>query len=754
MSDDTKPQDLLYIDPAAASQPPTNFRWPKIALGVACVTLLGIIATQIPFITFMPSPRDLIPPAGTYEVTIHRDTWGVPHLYGKTDAAAAYGLAYAHAEDDFKTIQETFYLTRGRLAELQGPEAAPFDYLVKLFRFQEIVAEKYEKDLSPEVRALCEAYAAGYNHYAALHPDEVIPGILPATGQDVVTGFVLKTPFFFGLDNEMNRLFNTERQRSVSQKEDGVAFRNSLTADLPTGSNTFAIAPSRTPDGKTHLAINSHQPWTGPVAWYEARLHSEEGWDLVGGVFPGTPLVLHGHNRDLGWAHTVNSPDLVDVYVLEMNPENPDQYKFDGEWKDLEKSVVPLVVNLYGGFKWKATQEALYSVHGPVVRRPHGVYAIRYAGYGDIRQVEQWYRMGKSRDLAEFDGAMAMQAIPSFNVGYADKSGHIMYRYNALLPERAPGYDYRQYLPGDVSETLWESYLPFEQLPVIKDPAAGYIANANGTPFRATEPSEDLKPENFPTTAGIEPIEELTNRQIRLLELLAADESITEEEFYAYKYDVAYPRNSKVTEVLEEVFNATDVTDPLLLEAIDVLRAWDYRCNPENTSAALACLFLKDTAGPRIKGNSGAPVLEHLLEKATQLKAAFGRLDVPWQDVNRLVRGDVNVGMGGGPDVLHAVYGQWNGSFLEGQAGDCYVLMATWDADGKVHSRSIHQFGSASTRPESPHYADQVPLFVARETKPVWFYEADLKANLEKSYEPGYEPRLIEGSAPKMEDYR
>ncbi len=752
MSED-KPVEILYPTPAPEA-PTTKFRWGHIILGLLSITFISIIGTQIPYITFMPTANSLIPPTGKYEVTINRDTYGVPYIYGKTDAAAAYGLAYAHAEDDFSTIQEALYLTRGRLAELEGAGAAPFDYLVKLFRFQEIVAEKYETDLSPEVRALCEAYADGYNHYAALHPEEVIPGILPATGQDIVTGFVLKTPFFFGLDNEVSRLYEGERKREVSQKGAKTAFHNLLTNDLPTGSNTFAIAPSRTPDGKTHLAINSHQPWTGAVAWYEARLKSEEGWDIVGGVFPGTPLILHGHNRDLGWAHTVNSPDLVDVYVLEMNPDNPDEYKYDGEWKTLEKATIPIVVNLFDGFKWKANQEGLYSVHGPVIRRPHGVYAIRYAGYGDIRQVEQWFRMGKSKNLAEFDDAMAMQAVPSFNVGYADKEGNIMYRYNALLPLRTPGYDYEQYLPGDISETLWDSYLPFDQLPTVVNPASGFIANANGTPYRTTAGPENPRAEDYSPSDGIEPFDDITNRQIRLLELLSADDTITEDEFFAYKFDIAYPKDSKVTEVLEEVFNAPEPTDPLLQEAVALLKKWDYRCNVENTSAALACMFLKETAGPRIKGKPGAPVMEYLLQTAKQLESSFGRLDVPWGDVNRLVRGEVNVALSGGPDVLHAVYGAWNGKFLEGQAGDCYVLMATWDADGTVHSRSIHQFGSASTRPDSPHYADQVPLFVNRETKPVWFEDAALQEHLENSYAPGYEPRVIEGSAPKMEDYR
>lgn len=731
-----------------------KFRWTQIIIGLLSLAIIAIVCTQLPYIRFNPTTRSLLPPKGKYDVKILRDTWGVPHIYGKTDADCAYGLAYAHAEDDFATIQETMYLARGKLAMLQGEEAAPFDYLVKLFRFQELVEEKYETDLSPEVRGVCEAYAAGYNHYAALHPEEVTPGILPVTGKDIVTGFVLKTPFFFGLDDAIEALYTERRVQKVSPNEQELSALPDVLADgLPTGSNTFAIAPGRTPDGKTHLAINSHQPWTGPVAWYEARLKSEEGLDIVGGVFPGVPVILHGHNRDLGWAHTVNKPDLVDLYLLEMNPNNPDEYKYDGEWKRLDKDRVPIVVNIFDGFMWRANQEVLYSIHGPVIRRPHGVYAIRYAGYGDIRQVEQWFRMGKSKNLAEFDAAMAMQAIPSFNVGYADKEGNILYRYNALLPLRNPGHDYTGYLPGNVSETLWNKYLPFDQLPVVKNPASGFVVNGNGTPFRATAGEDNPKQEAFAAEFGIEPFNDISNRQLRLLELLGADDSITEEEVYQYKYDQAYSRDGKAADVLNEVLEASEPEAPLLKEAVAVLRKWDFNTNPENTSAALAVLFLRNDSGDGLKGRTGPRAMELLKERAAQLKEAFGRLDPPWSEVNRLVRGEVDLGLGGAPDVLNAVYGEWVNGRFEGRAGDCYVLMATWDANGKVHSRSIHQFGTASTRPDSPHYADQAPLFVKRETKPVWLDEADLRANLKKEYAPGYEPRVIEGSAPKMEDY-
>jgi acyl-homoserine lactone acylase PvdQ len=205
--------------------------------------------------------------------------------------------------------------------------------------------------------------------------------------------------------------------------------------------------------------------------------------------------------------------------------------------------------------------------------------------------------------------------------------------------------------------------------------------------------------------------------------------------------------------VLKEILEAREPEDPLLKEAVAVLRAWDFNTNPENTSAALAVLFLRNDSGDGLKGRTGPTAMELLKERATQLKEAFGRIDPPWSEVNRLVRGNVDLGLGGAPDVLNAVYGEWVNGRFEGRAGDCYVLMATWDADGNVHSRSIHQFGSASTRPESPHYSDQAPLFVKRETKPIWLDEAELRANLEAEYAPGEEPKKGPENMWKMEGY-
>ncbi|MBI1320442.1 MAG: acylase [Candidatus Hydrogenedens sp.] len=703
----------------------------------------------------MPPDSVLIPPDGKYDVEILRDEWGVPHVYGKTDADCAYGVAYAQCEDDYTTLEQGLFLARGKLTSLEGRSAVPLDYMVKMFRFREILDAKYETDLPADVRAIVEAYADGCNHFAALHPDKVAdPSLLPTTGKDIVLGFMVKSPMFFGMDREARRLFegnplevSEKHASSASEAGDTMAALpyealrgpGLVTGDTEIGSNTLAVAPSRTPDGKTHLAINSHQPYSGPVAWYEVRIHSEEGWDMEGGVFPGTPVILHGHNPNLGWAHTVNSPDLVDIYKLEMNPENKNQYKFDGEWRDLEVKQLTIDFPLWGSIKIPVKREALYSVHGPAIRMGDDVYAIRYAGYGDIGQVEQWYRMNKATNKAEFLKALELQQIASFNIGYADKEGNIAYIYNAKFPKRAEGYDWEKYLPGNTSETLWTEYLPFSADPQVHNPESGYIYNCNGTPFLASAEADNLNPDDFSKTLGIETDQK--NRGYRAFEQLDADDSITTEEFYQYKYDIAYSEKSDAMQLGQKLAELDAGGDPLIEKAQELIRSWDRVCSVDSTATAIVVLTLEPVVRGMV-GKDDESLKKQLKLSAERLMQHYGTLEVPWGKINRLVRGDKNVALDGGPDILHAVYGMWNDEkgILEAVAGDCFIVMVEWDKDGNCSSRSIHQFGSATMDETSPHYADQVERFAAKDPKVVRMDRADLEQHLTAKYRPG-EPR-------------
>ena len=686
-----------------------------VALSLALVIIADRMAQPA-----APDTAPFIAKAPQYDVRIRRDSWGVPHILGKTDGDVAFGLAFAHSEDDFATIQDVALATRGRLAASVGPKGAVTDYLVHLFRVWETIDARYEKDLPADVRRIAEAYADGVNYYAALHPQKVKPGLLPLTGKDVVAGFVFKTPFFYGLDSMLRKL-------------------NADTGGKPLpeiGSNGLVIGPQRSADGATRLLVNSHQPYAGPVAWYEVVLQSAEGWHVAGGLFPGSPVMLHGHNEHLGWANTVNRPDLTDIYRLTINPKNANQYLLDGKWRDFEKSDAAIRVKLFGPLYWTFHRDDLFAAQGPVFKTDHGVFAIRYAGMNEVRQLMQYFRLNKARDLNEWKDAMRLEALPSINYLYADEKGNIGYVYNGEFPVRREGINWQGFIPGDRSDLIWHAYLPFEKIPQLWNPKSDFVFNSNNTPFQATAPEDDLKPSDFSPTLGIQT--NMTNRAMRALETFGADTSITADEFRTYKFDLSYSVHSDIMRMIAQILKTDSGGDPDLKQAQSILRNWNRQTDIHNRGTALAVLMAVRTASDEPYGPWRKKPLDALKEAIALLKTHFGRLDPEWGQVNRFRRGKLDLPVDGGPDVYRAVYGvQQDDGTLTAIDGDTFIMFVTWDKNGKLSSQSIHQFGSATLDETSPHYADQTPLFVAKRLKPVWFTEAELKGHIEADYRPG-----------------
>jgi penicillin amidase/acyl-homoserine-lactone acylase len=370
-----------------------------------------------------------------------------------------------------------------------------------------------------------------------------------------------------------------------------------------------------------------------------------------------------------------------------------------------------------------------------VLRTPRGTFALRIAGTGEVRQLEQWYRMNRARDLGEWRAALRMGALPMFNTVYADADGHVGYFYLASLPMRASGPDWAGELPGDTASLVWDRTVPPDRLPAVIDPPSGFVQSCNNTPFQATAGAGNPDPAAYAGTPGIET--HMTNRALRALELLGGDASITDAEFEAYKYDVTYAESSEVARAWHRLSAAQDGGDPLLRDALGIVRGWDRRAAPDSPAAALVLLALEP--GHRNEPlPDTAPLLQRLRAAAESLRRHHGTLAPRLPDVLRLHRGSVDLGLHGGPDLLHAFYaregrdGRWNV-----YAGDSYVMIVDWDAQGRVRSRSIHQFGSGTSRPTSPHFADQAPLFARHAFKPVWMDEADIRGHLESEYRPG-----------------
>jgi acyl-homoserine-lactone acylase len=671
-----------------------------------------------------PSRASLIAQAAHYHARIQRDHFGVPHVSGPTDPDVAFGLGFAHSEDDFPTIQQAAFIARGQLASVEGAKGAVTDYLVRLLKVRETVAAQYDTALPPDLRAVLAAYADGVNYYAALHPEKVDRGLLPMRGQDVAAGFVFRTPFFYGLDHVFGKIMAPAPKAS----------RVAMAAPLPVGSNGIAVAPSKSADGATRLLVNSHQPYAGPVAWYEAVLDSGEGWHVAGGFFPGSPFMLHGHNAHLGWANTVNAPNVSTVYRLVVNPANADEYQLDGKWKSFEKGDAAIRVKIFGPLIWTVHRPLLWSVQGPVLKTDHGVYAVRYAGMGEARQPLQYYRLNKAVNRDEWLAAMRLQALPSINYIYADEKGNIGYVYNGQFPVRAEGRDWTQIQPGDRSDLIWHGYLPFERVPQIWNPKSGYVFNSNNTPFQATGNEDALQTADFSPAMGIQT--DMTNRAYRAQETFGADAAISAEAFRTYKFDIAYSERSDLAREIAEVINVDPGSDNDLNAAQALLKGWDRRTNVGSRAAALAVLMSTEAA--HSDAHPDVPPIEALRHAIKKLKTHFGRVDPEWGQVNRIRRGKIDLPIDGGPDIYRAVYGvaQPDGT-LTASAGDTFIMFVTWDKSGALSSESINQFGSATLDSNSPHYADQTPLFVAMKTKPVLFMQSQLAGNVEADYHPG-----------------
>jgi acyl-homoserine-lactone acylase len=708
-------------------------RYLKIgAAALAALVLVGLMAviardrlSQPP----APARASLIAQAARYHARIQRDHYGVPHISGPTDPDVAFGLAFAHCEDDFATIQEGALIARGQLASVNGAKAAVTDYLIRLLKVRETVASHYDTALPADARAVLDAYADGVNYYAALHPEKVERSLLPMTGRDVAAGFVFRTPFFYGLDHVIGKIM------APAPKTGRVAMTGSLlTGSIPIGSNAIAVAASRSADGATRLLVNSHQPYAGPVAWYEAVLDSGEGWHVAGGFFPGSPFMLHGHNAHLGWANTVNAPNVSTVYRLDVNPANPDQYRLDGQWKNFEKGDAAIRVKIWGPLIWTVHRPLLWSAQGPVLNTDHGMFAVRYAGMDEVRQSLQYFRLNKATDRDEWLEAMRLQALPSINYIYADEKGNIGYVYNGLFPVRAEGRDWAQVQPGDRSDLIWHGYLPFDRVPQIWNPKSGYVFNSNNTPFEGTGAQDELNPADFSSTMGIQT--DMTNRAYRAEETFGADAAITAEAFRHYKFDIAYSERSDIAREIDEVVKIDPGSDTDLRAAQALLKGWDRRTNIASRAAAMAVLMRAEAA--HSDSHPDVPPIDALRHAIKTLKTHFGRIDPEWGQVNRIRRGNLDLPIDGGPDIYRAVYGtaQPDGT-LNAVAGDTLIMFVTWDKAGALTSDSINQFGSATMDSHSPHYADQTPLFVAMSTKPVLFTQRQLAGNVEADYHPG-----------------
>lgn len=668
----------------------------------------------------LPEKVNPIDPAA---IDIVRDQYGVPHIFARTDREVAYGLAWAHAEDDFETIQKAFLASRAMLGQHAGKEGATIDYIVQLLRLRWLVDTRYQQDISPAFKRVLQGYCDGFNAYAEAHPKEVlVKKAFPATPRDLLTYSVLQLALGAGLEKALKAIYN--ETAPLVQWE-------------PSGSNAFAFNSRKTTDGSVFLTINTHHPLEGQVAWYEAHLSSDEGWNIIGALFPGSPIVLTGFNEYLGWTHTVNHPDRLDVYQLQMHPENPLQYKVDDKWYTLEEEAVKLKVK-GPGVNVQVKKKAYWSIYGPTLMTGKGAFSVRTPALMDIRGLEQWYWMNKSKSFSEFRNVLGMEALPSYNIVYGDRYDTIYYISNARIPVRRPGFDWQGTLPGNTSKTLWREVHSVEKLPQVLNPPSGFVFNTNHSPFKATPRGYCEEVTGYDSTMGYETHD--NNRSLRVMELMRQYDKISFEDFKRIKYDLQLPEKLAYPVNIDTLFLLNPKDHPEIADVISVLNGWDRKATVDSRGAAVFAVTFyhiadRYKADKTLKAMTKQMCIDALFQTKEYLLKHFSTINIPLGEYQRLERGERSLPLFGLPDLLAQMYSTPNGhGRMKGTIGECYIAFARYTPEGP-EIESINVYG-ASNRPDSPHYDDQMDLYLQQKTKPMTLNREQVYEEAQVVYHP------------------
>jgi acyl-homoserine-lactone acylase len=661
------------------------------------------------------------------EVEIVRDAYGVPHIFAKTDAQVAYGLAWAHAEDDFKTIQIAYLAGNNLLSNYLGNAGLGADFVAQFIGSDALFEERYESEISPEYKKIIRAYAQGLNRYAETHPEEVLVNeLFPITEKEMMRYAQLQLFISSKGDQWVSKIVNNQLDFTFPKEK------------APKGSNTFAFNSAKTKDKNTYLAINTHQPLDGPVSWYEAHLCSEEGTNILGALFAGSPNILIGANEYLAWAHTVNQPDKTDVFALEMHPKNKLSYRVDDTYLTLEKRKAQLQISLLG-IPIKIQKKYYQSIYGPTLKNKSGFYAVRTPALFEIRALEQWWRMNKAKNFSEFYKILKMKALPGYNIGYADRNDTIFYISNGLLPKRAKGYDWENVVPGNTRKTLWTTTYDIEELPQVLQPSSGYVYNANHTPFRSSGQKDNPIQENFDEAMGFETYD--NNRSTRLKELIDQYDRLDYKDFKTIKYDHQYPNPYTFSWMNINYLDRLDSSlYPDIAVLIERLQTWDRKAAATSLGAGTFAVFYNELRPfyrkvPEPKTIPATFIVQALRNTLKYLLKHFNTTEVTLGEYQKLVRGTKELPIFGLPDVITAMAAR---PHKEGKvkvvSGESYIELVRFTPEGP-EIESVISYGS-SDHPDSPHYSDQMELYAQFKTKKMTLDKETVYKEAQRIYNP------------------
>jgi acyl-homoserine-lactone acylase len=688
--------------------------------------------------------QTIFPKINTSDVTIVRDSFGIPHIFGKTDADVAYGLAWANAEDAFDITQDLIYTGKGFMGRREGISGAKTDFFVHAIGAADLVDKKFDTDLTPEFKKYLDGYVQGVNAYAKAHPDEVkVKSAFPITPKDIVKCYVVIMSALSWTQNQIGD--------AVGGKYDGVNVEFPKHQTPSVGSNAFALNSTKTVDGNTYLCINPHLGMEGLFSFYEAHLCSEEGLNIEGCMFQGSTSLAMGVNENLGWGMTWNTFDKVDVYKLKMHPKNKLQYEFDGEWQDLEKRPVWLKVNLAkkGKFVLPVKKMTYWSKYGATLKSDtsNSFYVVRFPANTTIKTGEQLYKMNKAKSYDEYWNAIRTHAITLFNIVYADKEDNIFYIHHGMMPLRDTIYDWSKIVPGNTSKTLWTKLIPLDSMPKTINPQCGYVFNTNNTPFHASSDECSESGYCFVPRKLMDERPGDNNRAERFMEQISAKNKFSLQDIHDLKFDVSFSNKGTFANSVRPLFELDANKYPDLKEALDILRSWNRKADINEYAPSIFGLCLKTVfdkyhwddanfvTGFDVKEDEWATTLRGACDS---LRAYYGTIKVEWGNINRLVRGDKDLPLRGFPDVLSPSYPSkrlpGRMAFRTGH-GDTFTMFASFNKNGVQSLSALQPIGN-SLNPKSAHYTDQMELFSKQQMRNVTLKKEDVMKKALQVYHP------------------
>jgi len=724
------------------------------AISIATVAVPAPASAQSPAGARSPSSarartavRAQAPAPYPSRVEIFRTAYGVPHVHARDLAALGYGMAWAQLEDFGFRVVANLIRGRGELGKYFGHDSIETDFH---FRQTHRIAVERFAQLQQQTRDLYAGWAAGVNRYVVTHADS-FPGWTPRdfTPQDVAAAWV---------DETIEPAVGQFRRRLAARRAGELGRRD-------TGSQAWAFAPSRTTSGRTILLRNPHLNW-GPGwdnRYYEMQITVPGIVDFYGDFRIGFPLYFNGgFNAYLGWATTNNSAQLEEFYALDVDPAQPDHYRFDGASVALER--VPVAVEYKVGDSLATeTHDIWRTPIGTVVDRDAThIYVVRSAEWGETRKTEQFLRMMEARNLTEWKDAMRMRAHVEQNLTYADRDGNIYYIWNAAIPRlpRPSGGD-TVAVHATTSADVWTELWPYDSLPQLLNPPGGYLQNAND-PYHYTNLNAVMDSTRWPNYF---PSPYLGLRSQQSLRLVTSVPKVSLEDVVRMKHD---PRMLLADRVRDDLVAAVRATNPQgeVADAIALIAQWDGTVLAESRGGTLfeawfrrylaADTTRRSAGGDRFsrafshpwtpadptgtpRGLADAPrAVAAFTAAMADLKTRFGRWDVAWGEVHRLRLGDVDVPAAGcsGDIGCFRVFGfstapdkKWIGA-----RGDEWVMAVEFGARGP-RAYSVLEYGE-SDLPSSPHHTDQVAMFGRGELKHVAFTEREIQAALIRRYRP------------------